>query len=116
MGHGDRHAGNVMMTADGPKLIDWGGTTRAPAGLDLACSHFIHSELVPESVADPERPRAVNAAMQSEYARLTGMSPAVLTAAMQPYLHIIYGRVLRGPAGSPALRARLLQRLEASLR
>ena len=114
--HGDLHAGNVMMTADGPKLIDWGGTTRAPAGLDLACSHFIHFELVPESVADPERPRAVNAAMQSEYARLTGMSPAVLTAAMQPYLPIIYGRVLRGPVGSPALRARLLERLEASLR
>ena len=114
--HGDLHPGNVIMTADGPRLIDWGGATRAPAGLDLACCHFLLSELAPESVADPERPRAVNAAMQSEYARLAGMSPAALTAAMEPYLPIIHVRVLLGPAGSPALRERLLQRVEAALR
>ena len=114
--HGDLHPGNVIMTADGPRLIDWGGATRAPAGLDLACCHFLLSELVPESVTDPERPRAVNAAMQSEYARLAGMSPAALTAAMEPYLPIIHVRVLLGPAGSPALRERLLQRVEAALR
>ena len=29
--HGDLHPGNVIMTADGPRLIDWGGATRAPA-------------------------------------------------------------------------------------
>ncbi|HEY7576643.1 MAG TPA: phosphotransferase [Acetobacteraceae bacterium] len=114
--HGDLHPGNVIMTADGPRLIDWGGATRAPAGLDLACCHFIHSELAPEGVPDPERPRAVNAAMQSEYARLAGMSPAALTAAMEPYLPIVHVRVLLGPAGSPALRERLLQRVEAALR
>jgi Ser/Thr protein kinase RdoA (MazF antagonist) len=33
--HGDLHPGNVM-TADGPRIIDWGGATRAPAGLELA--------------------------------------------------------------------------------
>ena len=69
-----------------------------------------------ERVADPERPRAVNAAVQSDYARLTGMSPATLTAAMEPYLPIIYVRVLLGPAASPALRERLLRRVEAALR
>ena len=77
------------MTADGPRLIDWGGAVRAPAAFDLACCHVLLSELVPESVDDPERPRAVNAAMQSEYARLAGMSPAALTAAMEPYLPIV---------------------------
>ena len=104
------------MTADGPRLIDWGGATRAPAGLDLACCHVLLSELHPELVDDPERPRAVNAAVQSEYARLAGMSPAALTAAMEPYLPIVYVRVLLGPAGSPALRERLIQRVEAALR
>ena len=74
------------------------------------------SELVPENVADPERPRANNAAMQSEYARLAGMSPAALTAAMEPYLPIIQVRFLLGPAASPALRERLIQRVEAALR
>ena len=92
-----------------------GGATRAPPGLDLAWCHFFLSELAPERVPDPERPRAVNAAMQSEYARQAGMSPAALTAAMEPYLPIIQVRFLLGPAASPALRERLLQRVEATL-
>jgi tRNA A-37 threonylcarbamoyl transferase component Bud32 len=41
--HGDLHPDNVIMTAGGPRLIDWGGATRTPAGLDLACSHVILS-------------------------------------------------------------------------
>lgn len=114
--HGDLHPGNVIMTADGPRLIDWGGATRAPAGLDLACCHVILSELTPETVDDPERPRAYNAVMQSDYARLAGMSLEALTAAMEPYLPIVRVRVLLGPAGSSALRERLIQRVEAALR
>jgi Phosphotransferase enzyme family len=114
--HGDLYPGNVIMTADGPRLIDWGGATRAPPGLDLAWCHVFHCELAAESVADPERPRAVNAATQSEYARLAGMFQAALTAAMEPYLPIVYVRFLLGPAGSPALRERLTQRVEAALR
>jgi Ser/Thr protein kinase RdoA (MazF antagonist) len=114
--HGDLHPGNVIMTVDGPRLIDWDGATRAPAGLDLASCHVTNSEIAPETVNDPERPRANNAAMQSEYARLAGMSSAALAAAMEPYLSIIRVRALLGPAGSPALRERLIQRLEATLR
>lgn len=93
-----------------------GGATRAPAGLDLACCHVINSELAPETVGDPERPRANDAAMRSEYARLAGMSPAALTAATEPYLPIVRVFVLLGPAGSPALRERLIRRVEAALR
>jgi hypothetical protein len=114
--HGDLHPGNVIMTADGPRLIDWGGATRAPGGLDLACCHVILCELAPETVADPERPRAVNAVVQSEYARLAGMSATALTAAMEPYLSIVRVRTLLGPAGSPALRERLIRHVEATLR
>jgi Ser/Thr protein kinase RdoA (MazF antagonist) len=104
--HGDLHLGNVMMTADGPRLIDWGGATRAPAGLDLACCHVILSEVAPEIADDPERPRAVNAAVQSEYARLAGMSLAALTAAMEPYLrhcHINIGRAAWNQSDDVAL-------------
>ena len=114
--HGDLHPGNVIMTADGPRLIDWGGATRAPAGLDIACCHVVLCELHPELVNDPERPRAVNAVMQSEYARLAGMSPAALTAAMEPYLPIIHVRALLGPVGSPDLREQWIQRVEEALR
>jgi aminoglycoside phosphotransferase (APT) family kinase protein len=113
--HGDLHPGNVIMTAEGPRLIDWAGAMRAPAGLDLGWCHLLLSELVPESVDDPERPRAVDAALQSEYARLSGRSPAALTAAMEPYLPIVDVLILLAGA-FPAQREQLIQRVEATLR
>jgi hypothetical protein len=73
-------------------------------------------DLAADIVADPERPRAINAAVQSEYARQAGLSPAALAAAMEPYLPIVHVRVLLGPAGSRALRERLIQQVEAALR
>ena len=113
--HGDLHPGNVIMTAEGPRLVDWSGTVRAPAAYDLGISHVVLTDLAPEVVDDPERPRAVNAAVQSEYARLAGMSPAALTAAIESYLPIVRVLVLLGGA-MPALRERLIQRIEAALR
>jgi tRNA A-37 threonylcarbamoyl transferase component Bud32 len=113
--HGDLHPGNVIMTAEGPRLIDWAAAMRAPGGLDLGWGHVLLSEFAPEIVADPERPRAVNAAVQSAYARLTGISPTALTAAIEPYLPI--ARVLVLLAGAfPAQRERLIQRIETTLR
>jgi phosphotransferase family enzyme len=113
--HCDLHPGNVIMTADGPRLIDWTGAVRAPAALDLGVSHFLLSEVAPERVDDPERPRAANAALQSEYARLSGMTPAMLTAAREPYLPIVYAFALLGGAW-PDKREKLIQRIEAALR
>jgi aminoglycoside phosphotransferase (APT) family kinase protein len=84
--HADLHPENVIMTAEGPRVIDWLGAVCAPAALDLAYAHVILSEISPEQVDDPERPRAVNVAVQSEYARLAGMPPAALTAARELYL------------------------------
>jgi Ser/Thr protein kinase RdoA (MazF antagonist) len=112
--HADLHPGNVIITAEGPRLIDWSGTVRAPAVLDLASAHVSLSEIAPELVDDPQRPLAVNAAVQSEYARLAGMSPGALAAAMKPYLPIVRVFLLGGVV--PALRERLIQRIEAALR
>ena len=114
--HGDLHPSNVIMTADGPRIIDWSGAVRAPAALDLASAHVLLSEIAPELVDDPERPRAVNAAVQSEYARLAGISPAALTAAMEPYLPILRAFALAERATNPSRRERLIQRVEAALR
>jgi aminoglycoside phosphotransferase (APT) family kinase protein len=114
--HGDLHAGNVIMTADGPRLIDWLGMVRAPAAFDIAGCHILHTELAPDVVDDPKRPRAVNATVQSEYARLAGISPAALIAATEPYLPIARVFALLGPVPGPALRTRLTQRVEAALR
>jgi hypothetical protein len=98
-------------------LIDWFAAKRGGAALELATCHIILSELVPESFGDPERQRALDAAMQSEYARQACMSPAALTTAMEPYLPVIRVFVLlAGVVQRPATRRRLLQSLEADLR
>lgn len=112
--HADIHPENVIMTAAGPKLIDWPAAVRAPATYDLACSHVGLFEIAPQIVDNPARPRAVNAAMQSEYARLAGMPVAALTAAIEPWLPIARVRLLLGRA-VPVLREWLIQRIEADL-
>ena len=113
--HTDLSPGNVIMTAEGPKLVDWAGAKRGPAVLELGFLHVVLSELGPEMADNPERPRATNAAAQTEYARLTGISPAELTAAMEPYLPIVRTFAVLGNA-VPSLRERLIQRIEAGLR
>jgi len=112
--HGDLHPDNVIMTAEGPKLIDWFGSVRASAAYDLGVSHIVLTEVAAGLVDDPERPRAVNAAAQAEYARLAGLSPAALAAAIESYLPIVRVLVALGNA-VPALREQLLQRAEAAL-
>jgi hypothetical protein len=112
--HTDIHPGNVIMTAEGPRLVDWTGSIRGPAALDLAFSHILLREFAAAAADDPERPRAVNAAMQAEYARLAGLSPAALTAAIEPYLPIVRVLLILGGA-FPTHRERLMQHVEAEL-
>jgi Ser/Thr protein kinase RdoA (MazF antagonist) len=113
--HADLHPGNVIMTPDGPRIIDWACAFRAPAVVDLGRCHVTLSELVPED-ADPTPARAISAAVQSGYARLAGLSPSELTATMQPYLPVLRALVLlQGRPASPAQRERLIQRIAAAL-
>ncbi len=112
--HSDLHPGNVIMTAQGPKLIDWLGAARAPVAYEIAQCHVLIAELDPEYADNPER-ATVNSALQAEYARLTGVAPAALTAAMQPYLPLVRVFLLLGGA-TPDMRERLIQRIEAALR
>jgi Ser/Thr protein kinase RdoA (MazF antagonist) len=113
--HSDLHPGNVIMTAEGPRLVDWTSTVRASAAYDLGVSQIVLTELAPEAGHDPEWLRALTADVQSEYARLAGLSPAALTAEIESYLPIV--RVLVALGGAvPNLRERLLQRVEAAVR
>jgi Ser/Thr protein kinase RdoA (MazF antagonist) len=109
--HADLHPGNVIMTAQGPRLIDWLGTVRAPAAYEIAQCHVLLTELGPEH-GDPEW-ATVNSLLQAEYARLAGIAPAALWAAMQPYLPIARVFLVLGGAMP---RERLIQRVEAALR
>ena len=110
--HGDPNPGNVIMTADGPKLIDWTGAMRAPAAFDLASAHVMLTELAPYIADDPKRPPAINAAMQAAYAALVRTSPLALAALVQPYLPVVRALLLLSRA-VPAHEARLVQHLEA---
>jgi hypothetical protein len=107
--HGDILPSNVIMTAEGPRLIDWTWTRRAgPA------RHVVLCELIPEN-NDDRGPRVLNAAVQCEHARLAGVSPVALTERMESYLPIVRAFFLLVWAGNPALRERLVQRVEADL-
>ncbi len=116
LAHCDLHPGNVIMTADGPRLIDWTGTRRGGAPYDLACCHFLRTELLHESLGNPERQRALDAFVQSEYARLAGLSPEALRAAMEAHLPLVRAFFVLAGVARPATRERLLQRLESDLR
>lgn len=115
--HLDLHGANVIMTAEGPKIIDWAFPVRAPAAADLARCHVSHVDLVyaPDDI-DPRRPHALHAAMLSEYARLIDQSSTALTAAIEPYLPILRAFALADPLVHPSRRERLIQSVEAALR
>ncbi len=114
--HGDIHPGNVIMTADGPRLIDWTFSIRAPAALDHALTHINLTEFALDVADNPQRPLAVNAAAQSEYARLSGKPLAALRQAMESWLPIAIVRyfLLMGGPTSERWR-RMMQRAEAAL-
>jgi hypothetical protein len=115
--HGDIHPGNVIMTADGPRLIDWTFSIRAPAAFDHGHFHINLTELALDVTDNPQRPLAVYAAAQSEYARLSGMPVAALKQTMETWLPIAIVRyfLLMGGPTSERWR-RMMQRAEAALR
>jgi hypothetical protein len=113
--HGDLHPGNVIMSAEGPRIIDWSATVAAPAAFDLwRCD--INLKALAYAPEDPGPAGALNAAVWSEYERLAGMSPAALTAAVGPYLPILRAVALaEGALGALSPRELLRQFLEADL-
>ena len=113
--HGDLHAGNVIMTAEGPRIIDWSAAVLAPAAFDLwRCDINLKAFAYAPDGVDGGPAGALSAAVWSEYERLAGLSPAALTAAIGPCLPILRAVAL-AEAGLGALvpQAQLVQRLEA---
>ena len=111
LSHGDLHAANVIMTAEGPRLIDWTGAKQGGAALDLATCQFHRTELVVDAHGPPELRRALGDAMQAEYARLAGVDPETLRAEVEAHLPIARAFFLLSGVAKPATRERLLQRL-----
>lgn len=44
--HLDLHPGNILLTADGPQVIDWESARLGPADLDLATTALVFAEVV----------------------------------------------------------------------
>jgi hypothetical protein len=88
-------------------LIDWTFTIRAPAALDHGFTHISLTEFALDVTDNPPRPLAVNAAAQSEYARLSGKPVAALRQAMETWLPIAIVRyfLLMGGADKRAMAA-----------
>jgi aminoglycoside phosphotransferase (APT) family kinase protein len=64
--HGDLHPGNVMLTSDGPIVIDWTNAARGPAGADLAVTWLLMAAAeAPGSAAE----RMAVAAFRRAYVR-----------------------------------------------
>ena len=113
--HGDIHPDNVIMTADGPRLIDWSFAIRAPAALDHGFTHIGLTEFALDVTDNPKRPLAVNASAQSEYARLSGQPVEVLRQAMETWLPIAIVRYFLLMGGPTSERwQRMMQRAEAA--
>ncbi len=114
--HGDFHPGNILLSAAGPVIIDWGGGTRGDPLADVAQTLvLIQKENLP-----PETPLALRL--------LVSVSRAVMHAAYQKhYLKLRPGagqridawRLLwlatRSDEGKSDARQALLGRLEAAL-
>jgi Ser/Thr protein kinase RdoA (MazF antagonist) len=115
--HGDIHPGNVIMTANGPRLIDWTFSIRAPAAFDHGSTHISLTEFALDVTDNPRRPLAVNAAAQSEYARMSGEPVAALRQTMKMWLPVAIVRyfLLMGGPTSERWR-RMMQRAETALR
>ena len=74
--HLDLHPENVMLTAAGPVVIDWGNAEDGPPGLDVAMTALILAQ-----VAVGDDPRAEGAhAVLAALLRLTAVDPVHLAA------------------------------------
>lgn len=89
--HLDLHFGNIILSPDGPVVIDWSNAADGPAGLDVAMSAFIIAEVA----ADEAHPMAALAAEA-----VTGL--IALTGAPAPE-HV--DRVLTMRTANPTLPA-----------
>ena len=117
--HGDFHPDNVMMTADGPVLIDWPGATRGVPEADFARTLLLmttaslppHVSLLRRGLVNALR-ALYTRTYRRAYPRLTGVSQEQVQAWMLPVCAARFDdNILED---EPALR-RLMTRLIARL-
>jgi aminoglycoside phosphotransferase (APT) family kinase protein len=105
--HMDLHPGNVMLTADGPVVIDWSNVVAGPPGADVAMATLIMRTSEVDSL-----PAAVRLAAGIVRSLLVRRFESTVGADPGPYLAEIAAIRLRDPNVRPAEADRLRQVLE----
>ncbi|MEW2176970.1 phosphotransferase [Streptomyces sp. NPDC005406] len=95
--HLDLHPDNVMLTADGPVVIDWSNTEEGPPALDRAMSALILAQVA----VDPAGPAA-----DGGRELLTALMPRLMAEGGIPARHLtdVAARRAANPTMSPAER------------
>lgn len=95
--HLDLHPDNVMLTADGPVVIDWSNTEEGPPALDRAMSALILAQVA----VDPAGPAA-----DGGRALLTALMPHLIAEGGIPARHLadVAARRAANPTMSPSER------------
>lgn len=72
--HGDLHPGNVVLTSDGPVVIDWEGASMGPPDTDAAVAWLLMWAARPDDVPAAVRPfvAGITAVMRRDFLRITG--------------------------------------------
>lgn len=71
--HRDLHPQNVILTADGPRIIDWEGAARGPAAADVAMTWVIvRYSNVPDTGLSAASVRAMQALFARSFVRAAG--------------------------------------------
>jgi Phosphotransferase enzyme family len=90
--HMDLHPGNVMLTGDGPVVIDWSSAAAGPPGADTAIAALIMR--VSEVDDMPAGVRLAAAVLRHAFIR---RFEAAVAASPAPYLAVIAPRRMRDP-------------------
>jgi Phosphotransferase enzyme family len=100
--HMDLHPGNVMLSDDGPVVIDWSNAAAGPPGADTAIASLIMQVSEVDDMPLPVRVAAagLRSVFVRRFSRTVSASPA-------PYLAASAARRLRDPNTRPAEAAKL---------
>jgi Ser/Thr protein kinase RdoA (MazF antagonist) len=105
--HGDLHPGNVFLTPDGPRMLDWISALSADPLVDVARELLTFTIIAPDPRLEASR-RAAGDALIETYAALTAQSPADLRAAVNPYMPVMAAMRMQESGSTAEERAMLV--------
>ncbi len=117
--HGDLHPNNVLMSKDGPKIIDWFDAARGDPAADIARSSLLLGVAPPHAILPHHLPGAraelLGDVYGSYWERINTLAPVAASEAEQWSLVAVAARVAEGLEHEPLLAIWHADRQPASL-